>query len=74
MQCTLIPVPKKGDLKKRENWRGIALLDVVSKVVARILQERLQRLAEDELLESQCGFRKGKGCMDMIFTIHQLVE
>ena len=25
-------------------------------------------LAEDELPESQCGFRKGRGCADMIFT------
>ena len=27
--ATLIPVPKKGDLKKCDNWRGIGLLDVV---------------------------------------------
>ena len=72
--AVLIPVPKKGNLKKCDNWRGIALLDVVGKMVARILQERLQRLAEDVLPESQCGFRKGRGCMDMIFTIRQLVE
>jgi hypothetical protein len=31
-------------------------------------------LAEEELPESQCGFRKGRGCSDMIFTVHQLVE
>ena len=31
---------------------GIVLLDVVGKVVARVLQERLQRLAEQELPES----------------------
>ena len=49
-------------------------MDVVGKMVARILQERLQRLVEDVLHESQCGFRKGRGCMDMIFTIRQLVE
>ena len=56
-----------------DNWRGIALLDVVGKVVARVLQERLQKLAEDELPESQCGFREGRSCTDMIFTIRQLV-
>ena len=42
--------------------------------MARILQERLQLLAEDELPESQCGFRKGRGCSDMTFTLRQLVE
>ena len=55
----LVPIPKKGNLRNCDNWRGIALLDVVGKVVARILQERLQRMAEEELPESQCGFRKG---------------
>ena len=45
----LIPIPKKGDLSHCDNWRGNSLLDVVGKVVARILQERLQKLAEDEL-------------------------
>ena len=70
----LIPIPKKGDLSHCDNWRGISLLDVVGKAVARILQERLQKLAEDELPESQCGFRKGRSCADMIFTVRQLVE
>ena len=69
----LVPIPKKGDLSKCDNWRGIALLDVVRKVVARIIQERLQDLAEEELLECQCGFRKGHGCSD-IFSVCQLVE
>ena len=70
----LIPISKKGDLSKCDNWRSISLLDVVGKVIARILQDCLQKLAEDELPESQCGFRKGRGCSDMIFTIRQLVE
>ena len=64
----LIPVPKKRDLTNCDNWRGIALLDVVRKVVARIVQERPQKLAEDVLPESQCGFRRGRGCADMIFA------
>ena len=72
--AVLVPIPKKGDLSLCDNWRGIALLDVVGKVVARVLQERLQKLAEDELPESQCGFREGRSCTDMICTIRQLVE
>ena len=63
----------KGDLSSCDNWRGISLLDVVGKVVARVLQVRLQKLAEEELPESQCGFRSGR-CADMIFTVRQLVE
>ena len=36
--------------------------------------EDIQNLAEEELPESQCGFRRGRSCADMIFTVHQLVE
>ena len=70
----LVPIPKKGDLSNCNNWRGISLLDVAGKVTARILQDRLQHVAEEELPESQCGFRKGRGCTDMIFAVRQLVE
>ncbi len=31
-------------------------------------------MAEKVLPESQCGFRRGRGCTDMIFVIRQLVE
>ena len=55
----LVPIPKK-DLSKCDNWRGIALLDVVGKMVARIIQERLQDLAEEELPESSVASGKGK--------------
>ena len=65
----LIPIPKKGDLSRCDNWRGISLLEVVGKVMARILQERLQQVTE-----SQCGSRRGRGCSDMTFVICQLVE
>ena len=31
------------------------------------------QINEDVLPESYCGFRKGTGCIDMIFTARQLV-
>lgn len=50
-------------------------MDVIGKVGVRIfLQERLQKLVEDELPKSQCRFRKGRSRADMIFTVHQLVQ
>jgi len=70
----MIPITKKGNLHSCDNWRRIALIDIVGKVVARIVQERLQVLAEKELPESQYGFRKKPGCTDMIFIVRQVVE
>jgi hypothetical protein len=70
----IVPVPKKENLQSCDNLRGINLLDVVSKIFARIVQEGLQDIAETILSESQCGFRKGRECVDMIFVASQLVE
>ena len=54
--------------------RVISLLDVAGKVFRRVIQARLQAIAEDILPDSQCGFWKGRGCTDMIFTARQMVE
>jgi len=56
------------------NWRGISLLDVVWKVMGRVIQERLQMIAEGLLPDSPCDFRRGHGCIDMIFVARQLME
>ena len=39
----------------------------MGKVVARVIQGQLQKLAEEELPESQ-------GCIDMVFAVRQLME
>ena len=52
----LVPIPKKGDLTQCDNWRGISLLDVTGKIFAKIIQSRLQNVAEEVLPDSQCGF------------------
>ena len=50
----IVPIPTKGDLRKCDNWRGISLLDVVGKVYARTLQDRLRVVTERVLPEFQC--------------------
>ena len=70
----IVPIPKKGDLRSCDNWPGISLLDVAGKLFARIIQNRLQDIAKFDLPDSQCGFRKGRGCVDMIFVARQLLE
>ena len=31
-------------------------------------------MAEEVLPDSQCGFRSGRGCTDMVYCVRQLVE
>ena len=69
-----IPLHKKGSYQECDNYRGIALLSVPGKVFCRVIQRRLAERAEQQLRESQCGFRKGRGCIDQIFAIRVLAE
>lgn len=64
----------KGDKGDCNNYRGISLLSTTGKAFARVILNRLQRLADRVLPESQCGFRSERATIDMIFSIRQLQE
>ena len=67
---------RKGNPHLCDSHRGISLLSVAGKVLARILLNRMnEHLEQSGLLPgSQCGFRKDGGTIDMIFTARQLQE
>ncbi len=70
----LVPLLKKGDPTDLGNYRGISLLSLPGKVYALILRQRLQNWAEGILLEAQCGFKRGRGCTDAVFSLKSLLE
>ena len=71
----ILPIYKnKGDYKDCSNYRGISLLAIAGKIMAKIVQSRLSRLAEGVLTESQCGFRQERSTVDMIFSLRQIQE
>ena len=51
-RSVFIPIPKKGNAKKCSNYRTIALVSHTSKVMLKILQARLQRYMNLELINS----------------------
>ena len=66
---------RKGNRQSCDNHRGISLLSIAGKILARILLNRLTAHLDQGLLpESQCGFRKERGTVDMIFAARQLQE
>ena len=66
----------KGNLQVCDNHRGISLLSIAGKILAKILLNRLNAHLDQAGLipESQYGFRKDRGTIDMIFTARQLQE
>ena len=68
------PIHKKGDKLLRENYRAIALLSIPGKVFLKILLERMKEKVDRKIKESQYGFRPGRGTVDAIFIVRQIIE
>ena len=65
----------KGARNICDNHRGISLLSVAGKILARVVLNRIiTHIVPDVYPESQCGFRAGKGTVDMIFALRQIQE
>ena len=73
-RSVFIPFPKKGNAKECSNYRTVALISHISKVMLKILQARLQQYMNGELLNVQAGFRQGRGTRDQIANIHRIIE
>jgi len=39
-----------------------------------VIKNRLHDYLEDEMVEEECCFRKGRSCTDAIFTVQQIME
>ncbi|CAH8469021.1 unnamed protein product [Schistosoma curassoni] len=70
----LVKIPKKGDLSKCENYRGITLLSIPGKVFNRLLLNRMKDAVDAQLRDQQAGFRKDRSCTDQIATLRTIVE
>ena len=70
----IIKIPKKGNLQDCNNWRGITLLSVPSKILCKIIIQRINQAVDNQLRKEQAGFRKDKSCIDHIFTLRNIIE
>ena len=65
---------EKGNAKECSNYCTIALISHANKVMLKILQASLQRYVNQEFLDVQAGFRKGRGTTDQIAIIRWIME
>jgi hypothetical protein len=75
-KAIIVPLHKKGDRNNPDNYRGISLLSVLSKVFTNILNGRLTKWCEENSVinDVQAGFRRGRSTIDHIFTLNAAVE
>lgn len=72
--AVVVPLHKKGKKSSCDNYRGISLLSVPGKVLAKVICNRLTPFVSSFLVDSQCGFRAERSTVDIVFATRQLVE
>ena len=66
---------RKENKRSCDNHRGISPLAIAGKILVLVLLNRLlKHLEQGHLPQSQCGFRTGRGTIDMVFATRQLQE
>ena len=70
----LKPLPKKGDLSNPNNWREIVLMKISSKVLATVINFRLQDLLMTYGIRNQSGATPGTGCPDAVFPLKTILQ
>ena len=72
----ITPIHKKGSLDDVNNYRGIALINILSKIYSHLLNNRLLKWAEqnEKLSDCQFGFQRNKSTVDCIFIFHALIS
>jgi hypothetical protein len=67
-------IHKKGDKRKCENYRGISVTSIFSRIYGRILAKLVESEYKNMEMEEQSCFRAGRSCIDNIVCITQLTD
>ncbi|OMJ26741.1 Transposon TX1 uncharacterized [Smittium culicis] len=72
----VVPVPKKGDLKDPDNYRGISLIPTLAKLMAKIVATKLSKIDTKYqiLIKEQAEFRKIEECAGQATTLYEIVR
>ncbi|MEW8545054.1 MAG: reverse transcriptase family protein [Candidatus Thiodiazotropha sp.] len=72
----ITPIHKKGDINDVNNYRGITLINIMSKIYSHILHNRLLIWAEnnEKIDACQFGFQPQKSTVDCIFLFHSILS
>ena len=65
---------KSGSTDNLSNYRGLSLLNGLSKAMEYAIKARLSPLAEEVLSDSQAGFRKAHSCYDQHLILSEILR
>jgi hypothetical protein len=72
----VVPIHKKGSRNDKNNYRGVCLLAMASRILARVVASRVRRWAEKVgvLDDNQAGFRQGRSTADATQVMVRIQE
>ena len=70
----IFTLPKKGNLQQCQNYLTISLISHPSKVMLKIILNRLKPQVKKIIAKEQAGFRAGGSTTEQIFNLHILCE
>jgi hypothetical protein len=74
LRSTIVPLQKKPNAQRCEDHRTISLISHASKILLKILNNRLRATTEAYIGNDQFGFRKGMGTREAIAVMRMLSE
>ncbi|KAI8436544.1 hypothetical protein MSG28_010075 [Choristoneura fumiferana] len=74
LRSTFVTLPKKKNAKKCEEYRTISLMSQVLKLFLKIIHARIRVRCDEQLGDSQFGFRAGVGTREALFAVQVLVQ
>ena len=70
----MVTIPKKGDLMECKNYRTIALISHMAKIVLLVLPNRLKAQIGEHLADEQAGFIKVRNTIQQILTLRLIAK
>lgn len=76
LTSTVVSIPKTGDLTDMNNYRGISLMPVMSKLLYTLLNNRISKCLEsaEVFIKEQAGFRTGEECVAQATALWEVIK
>lgn len=74
LTSTFVPIPKKQHPKRCSDYRLISLMNHMLKTFLRIIHARIRSKCEQDLDDSQFGFRQAFGTREALFSFNVLMQ
>ena len=69
----IIPLPKTGDLSRVTNWRPISVINMIGKVLEKVVHTEIMGIFRrlETISKKQFGFMAGRSTMQAVYCLVQ---